>query len=206
VVIVASILLAFGIDAAWQERTDQAQESELIAAIERDMRRNLDEADRVLAGHAARSAALRLVLDSHPTELTDIPEDSARSALRRLAGAPVFTPFDGSIRTGDLSLLRDPTLRAAIGSWAGSVADATETTELLFGYVRDLRAHFGEPALRHMAGLASQDDGGRPLEEYRADQDFVRSALAMEVSLLAYRAKVTRVRRETEALLDLMRN
>jgi hypothetical protein len=206
VVIVASILLAFGIDAAWQDRTDRGLESDLIAAIERDMRQNLDEADRVLAGHAVRSAALRVVLDTPPAELSEISEDSTRSVLRRLALVQTFTPFDGSIRTGDLSVLRDPALRAAIGAWAGIVADATETTELLFGYARDLRPTFGEPALRQMTGLTSQDTRDRPLAELRADQDFVRSALAMEMTILAYRSKVTRVKSETEALLELLRN
>jgi hypothetical protein len=204
-VIVVSILLAFGIDAAWQETTERALEADLIFAIERDMRQNLAEADRILNGNAARTAALRTLLNSSPRELAAISSDSTRVILRQLALVSTFTPYDGSIRTGDLSVLRDPAMRAAIGVWAGVVADATETTALLFDYARDLRLKFGETSLREMTGMSASVQNDHPLVALNSDKAFVESALAMEMTVSAYGGKVTRIQEQTEALLGLLR-
>lgn len=181
-------------------------ERHLISAIESDMRRNLDEADRVLTGNETRNAALRVVLDSSPADLEAIPADSVQRILWRVAFVSTFTPYDGAIRTADLSALRDPILRGAIGTWAGVVTDATETTQLLFAFARELRPTFGEPALRAMNALPAGDEGAHPLVGLRANGAFVRAALAMEVTVSAYANKVMRVRAETETVLNHLRD
>ena len=206
VVIVVSILLAFGIDAAWQARTDRALERDLISALERDMEQNLREADRVLLGNETRTAHLRTVLESPVPELEAIPADSTRSMLLHLAFVSTFTPYDGSVRTADLSVLRDPGLREAIGTWAGVVANATETTALLFTYARELRPTFGEAILREMSGMTTGDSTFHSLVALRADEDFVEAALAMEMTVLSYTSlKMNRVRDATEVVLRRLR-
>lgn len=81
VVIVVSILLAFGIDAWWQERQERATERQQMAVLQAEVRANQAELDaRLERGMQAREAQRTLIELIRP-EAQVIPADSLASLL-----------------------------------------------------------------------------------------------------------------------------
>lgn len=125
-VIVGSILLAFAIDASWDQRLRSADESVLLESIRADMLSNQAEIERVdgINGRAIRSYVA--FVGSSPAELGALDPDSAVVLLRRLLPTATFTPFDGSLRGMDRSILSSHEVRRILGSWEGLASDLLE--------------------------------------------------------------------------------
>ena len=142
-VIVASILLAFAIDAWWQNRVAAEDEAELIGAIIQDVERTQLEIDRVLERNQMHATAVKIFMDTTPEALSELengfaanallgaPENANYSsfwALFALNGITTFTPYLGSMTDTGLSQVSDPSTRGAIGNWLVQIADAEENT------------------------------------------------------------------------------
>jgi len=140
-VIVGSILLAFGIDAAWDERGERAREAEALQALSRDF----TSADSVLRAQvlvidsaaAAASAILELVgpgADEHYV-------DSLAVLIPLLIRRPTFRPPMGTLEallgSGDLRVIGDALLKAELASFPSKLASMRETqgygSEIVFG-------------------------------------------------------------------------
>ena len=143
VVIVASILLAFAIDAWWQDRVDVQDEADLIEAIIQDVERTQLEIDRVLERNQIHAMALKVFMDTSPEELSKLENGFQANtllggrenanhglgwALFALNGVTTFTPYLGSMTDSGLSNVSNPLTRGAIGNWLVQVADAEENT------------------------------------------------------------------------------
>ena len=146
-VIVASILLAFAIDAWWDTRGDRMDEREAL----REIHQNLveDSVDMQLGGVATFTgyvASGNWVMDHLGLQ---IPTDSAAEMLRPLGTRHLYQPqssgFDGLRTSGRLGIIRDDSLRAdliryyehgqqelvQLVTWLGDQADRTlESLEL----------------------------------------------------------------------------
>jgi hypothetical protein len=132
VVIVGSILLAFGIDAGWERRLRSLDEQALMVALQHDMIVNRTRLEATLYNHAESLARVEAFLGSTPDDLFALPEDSSQSLSIGLWGVTTFTPLDGLLggRT-DLSILEDLELRQALGSWSGLAAEQAEDAPVL---------------------------------------------------------------------------
>jgi hypothetical protein len=114
-VIVVSILLAFGIDAAWEERQEREREATALLSL---------QADLVADSIELEALRRRLVVwregagwvDQHVGR--DVPADSVEIVLRRLFAfnlyQPVSSVYDGLRDSGQLGLLSDDALRDEI--------------------------------------------------------------------------------------------
>lgn len=122
-VIVTSILLAFGIDAWWEERQDRREEAEILAGLERefiDYRASLVSAmDRHSTMMEAMAELLR-AMESGAWESTELTLDQAigRSLY------PPTTELGGGVRdalvqAGRLELIADRALREKLALWPG---------------------------------------------------------------------------------------
>lgn len=206
IVIVGSILLAFGIDAAWDRLQEREDEAEFLAALTRDMRANQAEAARVTDLEKRSSAALDAFLAATPGDLATLTADSANVLFRRLAVGPVFTPFQGALRSRDLSLLSNHQLRDALGTWSGLAADVVENTPLLLQNVRAVRLTMDNRALRYLLGSEITGESARILARLRADDLYVRNRLTMEMTRQITVTKVQRLDESTSRVLALLRD
>jgi hypothetical protein len=131
--IVASILLAFGIDAWWEGRQDNARAADVLVALRTDVVSNLEHARRSrrgTEGQVASTIQARRLLDG---AWATVPRDSV---LRLVAESGyIFTleqetaTYDQVVATGDLRLL-DQGVRDALSTWRVAV-DEARTQETL---------------------------------------------------------------------------
>jgi hypothetical protein len=117
-VIVASILLAFAIDAWWDGQQDRAREQDYLALLASDLRSTLAN-DRRFAGTADTvldRATARLVRAYYEPALP--PADSVlvwlNAAIQVLVVQPRLGTAETLVSSGDLALIRSDSLRTAI--------------------------------------------------------------------------------------------
>ena len=168
VVIVVSILLAFGLQASWERWQEGAFEQDALARLEVEFTENLS---RMGGGRGARSAtrvtALHEMLQSLPdgTPTVAVP-DSLLSAVLGTGTFDRVTPvLDGLVRSGQWELIRDPGVREAVALWERWLAQLTERQ--LFA-----REHVD---MRLRPALASHGDVSRVFSGYGAQADLGES-------------------------------
>jgi len=135
IAIVASILLAFAIDAAWDERNERMEEKEVLRSLQLEFEANRDEAANVVLTH---ERALR-----YGAELMSLSDDevlalSAREVERHvgyMAHPRTFDAVRGSVdaltSSGKLGILQDRSLRDALTTFVNFVEDAHEDREYM---------------------------------------------------------------------------
>jgi len=137
VVVVLSILLAFAIDAGWDNR--QARENE--RAVIRGIQSELEESSQVLA--ASRDATtqayddLQRFLSAPRSELLQMSPSVAVNKVfapltRQFGGAIPTGALDAATGSGELAVISDPALRAALAR-LGSSNDAMKGMVDLIG-------------------------------------------------------------------------
>jgi hypothetical protein len=129
VAIVGSILLAFAIDAWWQQRQEQSQEHELIRALLDDFGQNAERVDSIGTLHRSRRLALERLLEasSNPASADG---DSLSYWLSRLYQGHTVEVVEGTLNTllssGQLSLIRNDSLRVRLSEWPAAIGDFHE--------------------------------------------------------------------------------
>lgn len=147
VVIVLSILIAFGIDANWDEYRDAQIERRVLGGLHDDFAANLSLIDEGTASHRRVVRAAQVILRATG------PEARPYDGLKRDLGAAnalwmtnVRTgALNAVIASGQLALISDESLRQALASWPDQVADfqeeeeigATQVFEWLHPFLRD---------------------------------------------------------------------
>jgi hypothetical protein len=117
--IVISILLAFGIQAWWDDRGDRAEEIRLLEALRDELVRNDLEVTAALQAHRAVAEASKSLIQAYADqqELSDGELDKALGSLafghRTLFQGGVAT---GLVQSGKLSIIQDESLRNQIAS------------------------------------------------------------------------------------------
>ena len=158
VVIVLSILLAFGVDAWWDGHRDRVQEetllSNLLAGFETsrpDLVVRLEGARRMAAGN---SAFRDLVGAADAGGLATVPD----SFVLAVIGGPTYDPstnaVDAAVASGQIEIIRDPEIQAELANWRRSLADTRED-EIL---VRQITAEQVVPMLSRELDLSTYYD------------------------------------------------
>ena len=141
--IVASILLAFAIEALWEARQANKQRLDHVTALDRDFRQmaeraqaSLDTADRaVVAGKNLFSPFAQGVEPS---------ADVARESIMPLGMYEVFSPsigaYDAIVSSGDIELLKSDELKRELVTFFGSFEDMRVSERMLL----DTQARFLE--------------------------------------------------------------
>jgi hypothetical protein len=122
VAIVGSILLAFAIDAWWDDRTDNIRLAGAIQNIADEVRDAREEIANAVERNTFRMDGIRRFLSLQPDELLILPEDSILS-FRGVFYTP--SPFDSSgyalqglLAGRNLEIIADDELRSALIAWA----------------------------------------------------------------------------------------
>jgi len=143
IVIVGSILLAFGIDAWWDGRGERAKEREALEALSEDFAAaDSILAVRVLAIDSGRVAA-QSIIDLVGPSSDSRHVDSLAVLIPRIIRRPTFQPPMGNLEallgSGELRLIRNARLKAALASFPSELAGMRETqefgSEVVFGMV-----------------------------------------------------------------------
>jgi len=127
--IVVSILLAFAIDAAWEDRTERAEEHRALSSLLEEVQTNRDTLRVTVAFHRAVQASANLLLSASAGEI-ELSSDSVTALLGDLSWWRTTNLETGALDAvllGDgLRVLRNEGLRRRLASWKRIVVDFSE--------------------------------------------------------------------------------
>lgn len=129
VVIVVSILLAFSIDAWWDNRVEQRREREQLVSMLAEFKGSLAGLDSVLEsvqGHAENVESLIALLKAAGDKPVVVPGQLLGSAITWRTSDVSTSTLDALMASGDLNLLRNPEHRANLAGLPAVLLDVTE--------------------------------------------------------------------------------
>lgn len=130
VVIVGSILMAFGIEAWWDGAQERAEEAQFLASLAEDFRASRSEAESVISTYERTDRLLARLTSLTPDQLRSDSPDSLTAMVSALASPRTFDPIlgtlDALISAGKMNVLSDAELREALTSFRNMVDDAKE--------------------------------------------------------------------------------
>jgi hypothetical protein len=129
--ILVSILLAFWIDAWWEDRSDAIQERSLLNALMQDFQAAQNEFQRISAAHQKVFGSMETIL--YWAEAGSVPAEDIASVdafLGSVFNRSTFDPPMGAVDTilssGRLELLGNPKLVTELTRWRSLVEDLKE--------------------------------------------------------------------------------
>jgi len=180
VAIVASILLAFAIDAWWQERIEDDREREILIALLDDFEKSKSSIEEGRDFHIAVQRSNKRLLESVLSDdvtLSNLEVDRLISDLTWWDSQPRF--FTGALNSliygGELSVIRDDALRQELADWPSEI----QRTESLRSQDYDFFLNVILPYLRQNGSLldistiATAKPGSSDEESTLIDLDFV---------------------------------
>ncbi len=133
VVIVGSILLAFGIQAWWDGQQERADETQILVSLRDELRENQERLEGSAAFSGALQEAAYIVLQSASEPGLELSPDSVDSLLATLTWwvVPdwVTATVDALVSSGDIVLISDQRLRARLGSWTRRIERVIDLEE-----------------------------------------------------------------------------
>lgn len=170
--IVVSILLAFSLDAWWDDRERAAQQVQELQAIRTEMRENIANVNAVIVSvseHAANVDALISALAQAGDTPVAVPNQWLGSVITWRT-ADVSTGTLELIKvSGGLRRIREPDLRSALASFSADLLDFTEDEEIGRDFAEYVvspvlaRQGLGRVAYRHRLGFREHEQGGETL-------------------------------------------
>lgn len=151
--IVASILLAFGIQTWWENRTEENREQRLLTDLLAEFEQNaelLRGATAAYEQHYMDAGDLLDVIDRNPAEVEDA---DLRQLVQGVGTASTFHlesgVHDALLASGELADIRDEILRARLAAWPSYVEEWAEEERAVFSFVQEEWV----PYLSRMASL-----------------------------------------------------
>ncbi len=167
VAIVGSILLAFAIEAWWQDRNELAIEQRSLSALLAEFEEN-DELLREARDGYERTYTAAVQLLAYFDQGTD---DMDSSEFEQLVGRLISTQsthlesgaYDALIASGELNLVRDESLRNRLAAWPSYVAEWSEEEGSVFSFV-------GEKLAPYISGSVRRRNISNSLPAFPDDQ------------------------------------
>ena len=120
VAIVVSILLAFGIQAWWEERQDRAEEERILVALSDEFAANREVLATNRTSHEAQQQAALTLLRAAASEIA-MPMDSVDYLLSDIiwygTDGWVTGTMDALLSSGDIGLISNKSLQLSLASW-----------------------------------------------------------------------------------------
>ena len=219
--IVASILLAFAIDAGWDQSLERGEEREALAALEAEFASNLEQIDYIIDLLLRGRESVATLRQATPAELRALPQRSISEIMLATSNVWTFDPVLGStdalIGAGRLGIIRDARLREALAAFANLVADANEEVPRLEAFAQDIwraEAKHGGPwtdpetevgwagPIRGFEFLpkATSDD----LLVVRSDMELMGLVSRLHLNTAYYVGELQRLRAQIELVLELV--
>lgn len=210
--IVFSVLLAFWIDAWWEERQARASEVAAVQAVRAELAQNRSQLELRIDQNRQQLAVLERFLGTTPRELGAMSPDSVQLFAGSMAIAPTFDPELAAATVLSNSTIltspRDAEVRRLVATWVREIADAEEdravfhertfrVVDALAGYVA---AHVGPGSIRAAESVVSRNlmvrmvatSGPQLLARLREDDAFAASVLGKAHTQSEYATELER--------------
>lgn len=124
--IVASILLAFAIDAWWDNVQEREEEREILIELRVEFEINQKILAQTAENHRRALNAMQNIVSLSKSEIT-VEAESLGTLFRRSLSTPHYNPATGAlaatIGSGRLSLIRNVELRNRLAGWNAVISD-----------------------------------------------------------------------------------
>lgn len=135
VVIVLSILLAFGIDAMWDEYKERKEERQILDALQFEFQANLESINAVIRFHVGAGNRVNDMVKRTETEIRALDQKALSEFIKDLCNPWTFDAVlgttDALIGAGKLEILEDHRLRVALTTFLNVVQDAVEDADFI---------------------------------------------------------------------------
>ena len=135
VAIVLSILLAFTIDAWWDERKERVEEREVLESLYVEFEANKIEAVAVVLVHESSVQSVAALLGMSEDEILALSAEAVAQHIRFFANPRTFDAVRGTVdaltSSGKLGILRDRELREALTTFVNILEDAAEDRDYM---------------------------------------------------------------------------
>ena len=146
VVIVGSILLAFGIQAAWDERQERAEEQRVLVALFAEFEENGEVLALALGEYRQRYLEGARLLELMDAGASEIDEAEFDQLVRVLLLSQTFHlesgAHSGLLASGNMDVISDESLRNRLAAWPSYVAEWSEEEDAVFSLVADVIVPF----------------------------------------------------------------
>ncbi len=136
--IVGSILLAFSIDAWWQDRNEIDLEQRLLAGLKVEFEQNEKLLRQAVDFYRQRYLETVEILEYLEKDLTEIDEAEFEQLISGLLSKRSFHlesgAHDGLVVSGELNLIRDDKLRSRLAAWPSYVSEWSEEEAAVFSF------------------------------------------------------------------------
>ena len=133
--IVASILLAFAIDAWWQDRQDRAEELRLLRALKAEFQLNAQGLPSFVRSHTIVAASAGALIEglrkADQDRLAVVRDSDVLQVTVHGSFDPSSGAFDAMLQSGTLRFIQNPAVRQKLAEWPAIVKDATENEHQL---------------------------------------------------------------------------
>ena len=133
--IVGSILLAFAIDAWWDEIQERAEEREVLESLLVEFQANRDQAASVISFHDRVVQSVAVLMELSDDEILALPTEAVEEALSSFGSPRTFDAVRGSvdalIGSGKLGILQDRALRESLTTFLNIIDDSAEDVNYL---------------------------------------------------------------------------
>jgi hypothetical protein len=182
IAIVGSILLAFAIDAWWQQRNELKHADALIVSLHADFETSQVHLAQWLAGnqwmHRSSTELLENIKNAATDEEISVRHETIVGSIGAATYDPTSSTLDAMLSSGQINLIEDVHLRNAIAMWQQKLADTQEDEDL----VRQIGIRELIPALAEQVRL------GRAFEFDRLHATFINPASAESTEQVQIRA------------------
>ena len=138
--IVGSILLAFAIDAWWDDRNEVELERRLLTVLLVEFDQNAELLRQARTHYEQRYMDALHILEYLQEGATSLDHAEIKESLRGLLIAATLHlesgAHDGLLASGQLSLIRDEKLRNRLAAWPSYVKEWSEEQDMVFSFVR----------------------------------------------------------------------
>ena len=138
-VIVISILLAFGIDALWDEVQERRQEQEALAALQAEFEGHVADLEAYVPTLSRITRGIEFLFTVGGQPASELPVATVDSAFRAALSAPTLDPGKGTLdalsTSGRIRLIEAIELQEALTAWTGQLAEMREGQLLMRDFV-----------------------------------------------------------------------
>lgn len=213
-VIVASILLAFAIDAAWDSLQENRVENDVLTAVKAELEISLDYLKAATGFDDSSIEVSKRFLDMTPEQILDASSTQSGPPFISMFANSIYTPANNTLLSFNLSRVQDAEIRNAIGLWLGfaeRLALDMPIMEREMSQLRDIASPYGAIAIvSQRSGLISESspvntpDSNQMFSELRANEQFVLELLSVTLLKNQIISKANNLMEQTELILDLM--
>ena len=128
VLIVLGVLIALGIDAAWQYRADRIEETTILRAIRTEMAADTGQLrTRIRMHHDIETTVVAILGDPERIgQRVTVPDSVMMTLFRRPTFQPTLSALEAALASGRFELIQNNELRQVLAGWPTFVADAVE--------------------------------------------------------------------------------